>query len=596
MRLNTPQYPMLLLGCVIVLLCGFTNTCGTVAHAQEAGPAYADLSVVQPVMDCADLASMGLKLSVMAGVSMQVQSAAVVQEAPAPYCDVKGYVSPMVDYEVRLPTTKWTQRFLQIGCGAFCGTLAVQVPTTAMVGNVQIQRGEMVLASTDDGHPTGVGTDGAWAANDPQLRVDFAYRGVHVTAIAAKALMRAYYGQGPKYSYFVGISEGGREAAVESQRFPEDFNGISAGSPAVNMLTQITFYHSWNVRSNSDENGQLILTPDKLPILHAAALAACDAQDGLKDDLISEPWSCHFDPAVTQCKAGDDPSKCLTPAQVRAAQLIYQGARDTSGNPLVISGPLPGSELQWVGGGWVSSNPDSSRTISAQLSTYADKFLAFPQNRPLTYTVADAHYDEATFKELAPMHALYDALDPDLSKFDGAGDKIIFWTGLADSSIPPPNLIAYYNALQNYMGKDRVLKFARLYLFPGGYHGNGNPGPVVCDVLTALIGWVEKDVPPNRLISYYLPFVSQKGGKYGPYGDALDISKAVRSRPVYPYPQVAHYKGSGSIDDAANFDAGMPLLKQPEVKWIGLSTFFAPPHELWCDWVGMTFQCGAHEK
>ncbi len=596
MRYNAPRCSKLLLVCAIFLIPALGNSCGWMLRAQDAGPAYAELPVVRPAMNCSDLTLMGHRLSVMAGVAMQVQSAAIVQDAPAPYCDVKGYVSPMVGYEVRLPTTNWTQRFLQVGCGAFCGTLAIQVPTTAMVGNVQIERGELVLASTDDGHPTGIGTDGTWAASDPQMRIDFAYRGVHVTALAAKALMSMYYGQGPKFSYFVGISEGGREAAMESQRFPEDFNGIAAGSPSVNMLTQITFYHSWNVRSNTDENGQLILTPDKLPILHAAALAACDAQDGLKDGLISEPWNCHFDPAVVQCKPGEDPSQCLTPAQVRAAQLIYQGARDSHGQRLVISGPLPGSELQWTGGGWVSAVPDSSRTISAQLSTFATSFLAFPQNRPLTYSLADAHFDEATFRELAPMHALYDALDPDLSKFDKAGDKIIFWTGLADSSIPPPNLIAYYNALQHFMGKDRVQSFARLYLFPGGYHGNGNPAPVVCDMFTALVAWVEKGAGPDRLISYYLPFVTQKGGKYGPYGSALDLSKSLRSRPVYPYPQVAHYKGSGSIDDAANFDAGMPIMKQPDMNWIGLSTFFQPPHELWCGSNGMTFSCGTQKK
>lgn len=580
----------------VILLAGLAMACERSAHAQDSPSTYADLPVVRPVMPCADLLEMGPKLSVIAGVSMQVQSATEVNEPPAPYCDVKGYVSPMVDFEVRLPTANWTQRFLQVGCGAFCGTLAIQVPTTAMVGNVQIKRGEFVLAATDDGHPTGVGTDGAWAGSDPQLRVDFAYRGVHVTAIAAKSLMQLYYGQPPKFSYFVGISEGGREAGVESQRFPEDFNGISAGSPSLNMLTQITFYHSWNVRSNTDENGHLIITPDKLSILHAGALAACDGDDGLKDGLISEPWNCQFDPAVIQCKPGDDAAKCLTPAQVHAAKLIYEGARDSNGNRLVISGPLPGSELQWTGGGWVSSNPDASRLISAQLSTYATKFLAFPQNRPLDYTLADARFDRATFSQLAAMHPLYDALDPDLSKFDGAGDKIIYWTGLGDSSIPPPNLIAYFNAMQNFMGSERVNRFARLYLFPGGYHGNGNPGPVICDILSSLMGWVERGVPPNRLVSYYLPFVAQKGGKYGPYGDALDLSKAFRSRPVYPYPQVAHYKGSGSIDDAANFDAAMPLHKQPAVQWIGQSTFFLPPHELWCDWVDMTFSCKPKQK
>ena len=381
---------------------------------------------------------------------------------------------------------------------------------------------------------------------------------------------------------------------MESQRYPEDFNGIASGAPSINILTQITFYHAWNVLSNSDANGHLILTPDKLPILHAAALTACDVQDGLEDGLISEPWGCHFDPGVTQCQAGEDAAKCLTPAQVHVARLIYQGAHDSNGRPLVISGPLPGSELQW--GEYVAAAPDSSRAQGAYLSTFVIKYFAFPENRPLEYTLADFHFDEETFRQLTVMHALYDALDPDLSKFDAAGDKIIFWTGWADGSISPPNLIAYYNALQNFMGKERVEQFARLYLFPGGYHGNGNPAPIVCDLLSALMGWVEKRAAPNRLLSYYLPNVIQKGTAYGPYGDALDLSKSTRTRPVYPYPEVANYKGSGSIDDAASFEAGMPKLPQPEVKWVGTSTFFKPDYERWCGWTGMSFTCKPQQK
>jgi feruloyl esterase len=582
--------------CAATLLGGLEGLWGLAAQAQVSSTGSADLAVVRPVMDCADLIWMGQKLSLMAGVPLQVHTAAVAKDAPAPYCDVKGYVSPMVDFEVRLPTTNWTQRFLQVGCGAFCGTLAIQVPNTGSVGNAQIERGELALAATDMGHPTDDGLDGTWLAADPQLRVDFAYRAAHVTAIAAKALMRMYYGQGPKFSYFMGISQGGREAAVESQRYPEDFDGIVCGAPAVNYLTQVTIYHSWNILSNSDKEGHIILTPDKLPILHAAALAACDAKDGLKDGLISDPWNCHVDPAVVQCKEGQDPATCLTPAQVHAAQLIYQGAHDSKGTPLVLSGPLPGSELQWINAGFVAAVPDRSRTISNSLATFSIKYLAFPQNLPLDYDIRDFHFDEETFRALTPMHALYDALNPDLSKFDSAGHKIIFWSGLADGSTAPTNILAYYEAMQSYMGKERAQRFTRLYLFPGGYHGNGNPGPIDCDLLSAMIGWVENGTAPYRLISYYLPFIDQKGGKYGPYGTAISISKSYRSRPVYPYPEVAHYKGSGSIDEAENFDAGMPAAKHSEFHWIGLPSFMRPVQPMWCGWTGMTFSCGTEQK
>jgi feruloyl esterase len=521
---------------------------------------------------------------------MQIQSAEVVDEQPAPYCDVKGYVSPSVGFELRLPTTRWTQRFLQLGCGALCGVVQIRPPIgTAIVlqQNTLFQRGELALAATDTGHCTGNFFDGTWAAADPQLRIDFAYRGVHVTAVAATALMQAYYGQKPRYSYFSGCSEGGREAAMESQRYPEDFNGILAGCPSINILTQITLYHAWNSRSNSDANGHLILTADKLPILHAAALAACDAQDGLKDGLISEPESCHFDPVVTQCQAGQDPATCLTPAQVHAAQLIYQGAHDEKGQPLVVTGPLPGSELQW--NEYVTMAPGAAETVSTLLATFASKYLAFPENRPLEYTLADFRFDGSTFRGLAAMHAIYDALDPDLSHFAAAGDKIIFWHGWADGSIPPVNTIAYYNAVQKQMGADRTKQFALLYLFPGGYHCN-RVAPIVCDLLSAIMGWVEEGVVPNRLLSWYFaPGTVQLGAP-------ADISKAVRTRPVYPYPQAARYSGKGSIDDARNFEAGMPRTTEPPINWIGATTFFKPDYEQWCGWSGLSFTCGPGRK
>ena len=133
------------------------------------------------------------------------------------------------------------------------------------------------------------GMDGKFGESDYRLRIDFAYRGVHVTTLAAKALIEKYYGQKPKYSYFAGCSDGGREALMEAQRYPQDFNGITAGAPAMNFVTQNTFYHGWNVRVNTSADGQPILTADKLPILHKAVVAKCDAEDGLKDGLISDP-------------------------------------------------------------------------------------------------------------------------------------------------------------------------------------------------------------------------------------------------------------------------------------------------------------------
>jgi hypothetical protein len=543
----------------------------------QAGP-QADLKVVLPVMECAQLTSLrGVSISSMAGVPMRVTSALVVKDGPAPYCEVKGYVSPQVNFEVHLPTANWTQRFLQVGCGGLCGSLrGVRVANADSC--VPAQNGELALAGSDTGH---VGGDGTWAANDPQLRADFGYRGEHVTALAAKALIRKYYGQKQTYAYFVGCSEGGREAAMEAQRYSDDFNGIVAGAPALNFLTQNTFYHAWNATHNSDDNGHAILTPDKLPVLHEAVLAACDALDGLKDDIISDPRACHFDPATIQCKAGEDTARCLTAAQVNIVREVYAGPRDSKGQRLVISGPMPGSELSW--GQFVPANLDMTTAGGASLATSVFENMAFQKNPPLTSKLSDFHFDEATFKAIEPMREIYDAADPDLSGLQKAGGKLIMWHGWADSAIPPLNTVAYFDAVVTMMGKARVDEFARLYMFPAGYHCNGGETSIAVDMLSPLIAWVEKGVAPERIIGQF-----SKGG--GGRGANATPAKVYRTRPVFPYPQIAQYKGTGSIDDEVNFVAAAPKVQPEKITWMGTSSTLTG-YEKWCGWDGMSFSC-----
>ena len=436
--------------------------------------------------------------------------------------------------------------------------------------------GNSLSTSTDMGHSGGM--DGKFGESDYQLRIDFAYRGVHVTTLAAKALIEKYYGQKPKYSYFAGCSDGGREALMEAQRYPTDFNGITAGAPAMNFTTQNTFYHGWNTRVNTDADGKPILTADKLPILHQAILAKCDALDGLKDGLISDPLSCAFDPAVTECKAGQDPSTCLTPAQVQAAKEIYAGAHDNEGGKLVLSGPLPGSELAWAGVYIPRSGGD--RVMSSMISTGTLKYLAYEQNPPADYTLADLKFTKASFEATTKLHFLYDATDPDLTAFASGGGKLILWHGLADPHISPLNTIAYYTAMEQIMGKSSVDKFARLYLFPGGHHCGGGEGPFDVDLLSAIMAWVERDNAPFALIASHQPESSMSGPPPGvPMGgrsmtgamggtpgpppngaggpttamqrtgpppdiDAPNTAKPDRTRPVFPYPLTAKYVGT----------------------------------------------------
>jgi feruloyl esterase len=516
----------------------------------------ADLKPIQPVIDCSQLKTIDLAGPVGAKTRIREVSA-VPDGTPAPYCRVLGTIDPAIQFEVRLPSTNWTQRFLQTGCGGLCGNLNINVGRAE--GCAPATNGEIALASTDMGHSNGPGrgnADPIWAVENPQTRIDFAYRAQHLTAVAAKALIRQYYGQNPKYSYFSGCSDGGREALMEAQRYPEDFNGIAAGAPAMNFITQNTFYHGWNARVNTGADGHAILTADKLPLLHKAVLEACDELDGLKDGLISNPPACKFDPATVVCKPGQDDSTCLTAAQATAAKEIYTGAHDSAGHKFVISGPQPGSELSWQG--VYVPQAAGGAIFSAGIALGTIKYLAYPKPLASDFELKDFQFNQANFDAIKPMHRIYDATDPDLSKFAASGGKLLLYHGWSDPHISPLNSVAYYNAMQKTMGEAKVSQFARLFLFPGGYHCNGGDGPFDFPLLSTVMSWVEGGVKPDMIMASH----------------GRSPARPDRTRPVYPYPMTAVYKGTGDINDASNFEAkpGRRVDAAP-LKWSGSSFY-----------------------
>ncbi len=298
---------------------------------------------IAPRISCAALSN----ADITSAVGAETKIAKAAEASPAGgghYCVVEGVISPEIRFEVRLPTSGWTGRFLQTGCGGLCGTLNIR--TEHADNCVPVTEHQIVLASTDMGHS---GAGGQWAERNPAARADFGYRGVHLTAVASRALITAYYGQPPRYSYFSGCSDGGREALIEAQRYPQDFDGIAAGAPALNFTVQNSFYHAWNALSNTGSDGKPILEAGQLPLLHAAVVKACDQLDGSEDGIIDDPRSCHFDPSVLQCPTAANDSNCLSTAQVETVRKIYAGARDPDGKRLVMGGPMPGSELSWAG-------------------------------------------------------------------------------------------------------------------------------------------------------------------------------------------------------------------------------------------------------
>jgi Tannase and feruloyl esterase len=510
------------------------------ASAQETLP------VVAPVQSCAALAS--VDLTAIGGPGSQVTTATETVQNGIAVCSVEGILAPAIGFQVLLPTETWAQRYLQVGCGGLCGRITLEPAATD--GCQPLTGGSFVLAATDMGHD---GNDPAFGL-DPQKRDDFAFRAQHLTAEAAKALIAAFYGKPQKYAYFNGCSDGGREALVEAQRYPDDFDGVIAGAPAMLFSVQNSLYHGFMARANTGTDGKPVLTAGRLPLLHAAVLAACDGLDGQEDGLVANPRACSFDPATIQCPEGaTDSAACLTAAEVATVRQFYEGPHDpVTGARLTVGGPQPGSELGWAGV-FVPKDGDPG-IFSEVIAMGALKNLVFEETPPESYTLADLAFDTATLDRLRARHPLFDATNPDLRGFAERGGKLILWHGWADEHITPLGTIAYQQALEGEMGADVVAAFERLYLVPGMAHCQGGEGPNQIDLLTPMMAWVERNIAP----------------------DAIVAAGPERSRPVFPYPAVAHHDGAGDPNVAASYVRGDdPVLSQPAPAWAG-QNFFQP--------------------
>jgi feruloyl esterase len=342
--------------------------------------------------------------------------------------------------------------------------------------------------------------------------------------VKAKAIIQAFYGNPPRYSYWNGCSTGGRQGLKEAQMFPEDYDGIIAGAPANRTAISLWIAHAVLKDPAS------YIPPSKYPIIHQAALADCDSRDGLKDGLIDDPMKCNFDPKVLLCKSGDGP-ECLTGPQVEAAKKIYSPAVNPRTGAQLFSSLVPGTELAW---GVQAQGPDPSTNIYDQY-----RYVVFK----------DPNWDWKTFdfdKDAArgdlPENLIMNATSPDMKAFFARGGKLLLYHGWSDSNVPGPNTIKYYNSVvENLGGAANSSDKVRLFMAPGMGHCSGGEGPNAFDKVGPLEQWVEHGKAPDQLIASH----STSG-------------KVDRTRPLCPYPQVAKYKGSGSIDDAANFVCRAP--------------------------------------
>ncbi len=479
-----------------------------------------------------------LAQTVAAGTFTGPGGASAPYKAVPAFCRVTGSIRPTADsdirFEVWMPETGWNGRLQGVGNGGFAGSLSLSEMAAP------VARG-YAAATTDTGH---TGGDASWAIGHPEKVVDYGHRAIHLMTVTAKAAITAFYGTAPKRAYFSSCSNGGRQALMEAQRYPGDYDGIIAGAPA-NDFTGTVAGFAWNQLALLADAASYIPAA-KMAAVEKAALAACDVGDGLADGVIDSPPQCRFDPGTLLC-AGADSGECLTAAQIVVLKKIYGGPRTAQGKG-IFPGFVPGGE--GGAGGWPG-------WITGTAPEKAIQFFFFTQLFG-NMVAEDPKWDYRTFRleaDLARMEQkvgpVLNATDPNLKPFLARGGKLILYHGWGDAALTALNTIQYYEKVAAKVGAKKAGSAVRLYLVPGMQHCGGGPGAdqfwgqrgtpsdAQHDLKKALEAWVEDGQAPGAIVASKLA-----GGK------------VVRTRPLCPYPQVARYKGAGSGDEAASFVCG----------------------------------------
>ena len=463
------------------------------------------------------------------------------------FCRVAGIATPTTDskigFEVWLPLSGWNGKFNQIGNGGFAGSIPIGSMAEPLL------RG-YATAGTDDGHE-GSFVDASWAVGHREKLVDFAYRAVHETSVQAKAIIHAFYGNDPTHSYFVGCSDGGREALMEAQRYPNDFIGIVAGAPA-NYWTSLLAGSVW-VEQAVRFSPESALPVAKLAILQKSVVASCDKLDGVPDGILEDPRACHFDPATIECKSGDGPD-CLTAAQVAAVKKIYAGPKNPRTGQQVFPGYEPGAEADpgnwplWITGGFAESKTPPLAWMFGN-SFFGNVIFNDPK-----WDFRSLNFD-SDIKLTDEKAGFIGSANPDLSPFKARGGKLIQYHGWDDAAIPPQSSVNYFEAVQSRM-KGGTSNFYRLFMVPGMSHCAGgigatdfgqSPSPTgdpEHNYLDAIDRWVREGAAPDNFIAS------------GAVPD--DPAHAKMTHLLCPYPKEAQYKGSGDIHSAASFLCAAP--------------------------------------
>jgi hypothetical protein len=451
-----------------------------------------------------------------------------------PHCRVQGVIDSTINFELLLPDD-WNGKFLMGGGGGFVGSVQNQAQDGLSAGPTPLERG-YATAGTDTGH-AGEGTDASWALNDAQAKENFAHRAVHRTAEVSKSIIADYYQDDIDHSYFFGCSRGGGQAMLSAQRYPEDFDGIIAGAPALDWpgLAAAMIQNQQVIFPEPSDLASPVVTADNRKLLADSIRSRCDTLDGVADGVVNDPRQCPFEPAdLPRCESAPG-SDCVTEAQAAAIETVYRGAiagreRIHPGFPFGGEADPQGWDL-WITKAEPPLLPPGIPNLHYAFGTEFAKYFVYSDS---AWTYADFSFSDWP-RQTAPVAELLNATDPDLSGFRDRGGKLILWHGWSDAALTALDSIEYYESAEQV--DPSVRDYFRMFLMPGVAHCAGGPGPDRADWISALEQWVEHDVAPERVIA------SKADGQ----------GNATTRRPLCPYPQAATYDGSGDVGSAESF-------------------------------------------
>jgi len=498
---------------------------GTAAPANSAIPM---LSVADAPAICE--AMKGRQIGVASILNAEL---ATTSGTEAKYCKVSALIGKALNFEVHMPQ-EWNRRLLYIGGGGWDGSISMSLartPPAEFAGYVRV--------ASDGGHQ-GSFIDASWAINNPKAQIDFAYLSVHTVLQATNPIVHAYYSEVPRFRYFEGCSNGGREGLISATRFPEDFDGIIAGAPEYNWTALLRAFGR-----NAQRQAGTPLNPAQSRAIDQAVMSQCDKRDGVADGIVSNPAACNFDPGTLQCGKSAAPGECLTEAQVATARTFYSEVRSRNG-ARVYPAFWPGGESEgwpfWLTGGGSMMPGDAVSPIGAQ-HTFYEGMVKY-------WLMADPSYEvwKFDFDEQAPavrQAGLMLNAGSDLTAFFALGHKLILWHGASDWAISAQDSVDYFDAIAQSVGgaskRDESMEF---YLAPSVQHCFGGSGADTFSFTEPLTAWVERGTRPRA--------TRQVARKLDAEG------KTLFTRPLCAYPARLKYKGKGNVADAASFECAQP--------------------------------------